>query len=106
MKIDPEQVARFGRQLAEAATETEREAVCSAFREYAAEFIDDFSYHYRDFVPQPDGNVTCLMDGYIRPRDRVAYVVDTRTGFIRPVDRDAQRGVRHQKIIQDEGESG
>ena len=106
MKIDPEKVAQFGRRLADATTETEREAVCSAFREYAAEFINDFSYHYRDFSPQPDGNVTCMMDGYIRPRDRVAYVVDTRTGFIRPVVHDAQRGVRHQEIKQNEGEPG
>jgi len=96
--LDPEQVARFGQQLSEASEGTEREAIREAFLKYAAGFINQFSYHYRDFSPLPDGNISCKMDGYIRPRDRIDYVVDTRTGFIRPVKQDAQRGVHHQKL--------
>ena len=96
--LDPEQVAKFGQELSAVSEEAEREAIREAFRQYAADFINQFSYHYRDFSPLPDGNISCKMDGYIRPRDRVDYVVDTRTGFIRPVKRDAQRGVQHQDL--------
>jgi hypothetical protein len=96
--LDPEQVANFADQLAAASEDKEREEIRKAFLEYASDFIQQFSYHYRDFLPLPNGNVACKMDGYIRPRDRVDYIVDTRTGFIRPVKQDAQRGVHHQEL--------
>jgi hypothetical protein len=96
--LDPEQVARFGQQLFAASEDAKREAIRQAFLEYAADLINQFSYHYRDFSPLPDGNISCKMDGYIRPRDRIEYIVDTRTGFIRPVKQDAQRGVSHQEL--------
>jgi hypothetical protein len=95
---DPEKVAEFARRMAAEQNEPARHAIQLEFLDYAAEFLDQFSYHYRDFAPREDGNIACMMDGYIRPRDRTAYIVDTRSGFIHPVDEDAQRGTRRQGI--------
>ena len=92
--LDPDKVADFARRIAAAEDPAVRDVVQREFLDYAADFIGQFSYHYRDFAPRADGNITCTMDGYIRPCDRTAYVVDTRTGFIRPLDKDAQRGTR------------
>ncbi len=96
--LDAEKVAEFARRLEAASSDRERQAIQEAFLEYAADFINQFSYHYHDFTPLADGNVGCNMDGYIRPRDRVYYVVDVSTGFIHPLDKDTQRGVQHQAI--------
>jgi hypothetical protein len=96
--LEPDKVAEFARRL-ESENDTEaREAILSEFSAYVADFKSQFSHHYRDFMPRLDGNIGCMMDGYVRPRDRTAYIVDTRTGFIRPVDKDAQRGSRHQEV--------
>lgn len=94
--LDPDKVAGFARRMAVAESEEARQSVYQEFLEYAADFLDLFSYHYHDFMPREDGNIQCTMDGYIRPRERVAYIVDTRSGFLRPVHQDAQRGTRHQ----------
>ena len=98
---DPEKVAEFARRIATEADETARHAIQQEFLDYAAEFLDQFSYHYQEFAPREDGNIACIMDGYVRPRDRTAYIVDTRSGFIHPVDKDAQRGTRRQGIADD-----
>ena len=95
---DPDAIAQFARRIAAQQNEPARQAIQQEFLAYAAEFLDQFSYHYRDFAPREDGNIACMMDGYIRPRDRTAYIVDTRSGFIHPVDKDAQRGTRRQGI--------
>ncbi|MCS7259385.1 MAG: hypothetical protein NZ765_01180 [Anaerolineae bacterium] len=94
--LDPERVAEFARRMAAAESEAVRQTIYQEFLEYAADFLDLFSHHYHDFMPREDGNIQCTMDGYIRPRERVAYIVDTRSGFLRPVHQDAQRGTRHQ----------
>jgi hypothetical protein len=96
--LDPDRVAEFAQRIAAAEDPEARDAIQRAFLDYAADFIGQFSYHYRDFAPRADGNIACTMDGYIRPRDRTAYVVDTRTGFIRPVGKDTQRGTRYHGI--------
>ena len=97
--FDPEEVAKFARRLAAEEQGSEPyQAVHQEFLAYAADFITQFSYHYHDFTPRLDGNVVCTMDDYIRPREQVAYIVDTRTGFIQPVDKDAQRGSKYQGI--------
>lgn len=94
--LDPDTVASFARRFAAEEDPQARQAIQQEFLAYAAEFIGQFSYHYHDFAPRGDGNIQCLMDGYIRPRERTAYIVDTRSGFIRPVDQDAQRSTRHK----------
>jgi len=97
--LDPDKVAKFARRLAVEEQGSEAyQAVRQEFLDYATDFITQFSYHYHDFAPREDGNVTCTMDDYIRPREQVAYIVDTRTGFIQPVDKDAQRGSKYQDI--------
>ena len=97
--LDPQEVAKFARRLAaEEQGSAAYQAVHQEFLDYAADFITQFSYHYHDFAPREDGNVACTMDDYIRPREQVAYIVDTRTGFIQPVDKDAQRGSKYQDI--------
>ena len=98
---DPDAIAQFARRIAAEEDVAPREAIQQEFLAYAAEFLDQFSYHYRDFAPREDGNIACMMDGYIRPRDRTAYIVDTRSGFIHPVDKDAQRGTRRRGIADD-----
>jgi hypothetical protein len=97
--LNPDKVAEFARQLAahEAGTAA-YQAVQQEFLAYAAPFIRQFSTHYHDFAPRPDGHVACTMDDYRAARQRVAYVVDTRTGFIWPVEQDVQRGTRYQEI--------
>ena len=97
---DPEKVAEFARRIAAEEDVAAHRAIQEEFLAYAAEFLDQFSYHYHDFAPREDGNIACTMDGYIRPRDRTAYIVDTRNGFIRPMDEDAQRGTRHKGITR------
>ena len=95
---DPEKVAEFARRTAAEGDTAARQAIQQEFVAHAAEFLGQFSYHYHDFAPREDGNIACTMDGYIRPRDRTAYIVDTRNGFIRPLHEDAQRGTRHRDI--------
>jgi hypothetical protein len=95
---DPARVTQFARRIAAEQDSEARQAIQQEFLDYAAELIEQFSYHYRDFSPREDGNIQCWMDGYIRPRERTAYVVDTRTGFIWPVDKDADRGTRYHGI--------
>lgn len=94
--LDPDRIAEFARRSAAEEDPDARAAIQQEFVAYAAEFLAQFSDHYHDFAPRDDGNIGCTMDGYIRRRDRTAYVVDTRSGFIRPVDQDAQRGSRYQ----------
>ncbi|MGC8880454.1 MAG: hypothetical protein ACP5R2_14655 [Anaerolineae bacterium] len=94
--LDPDKVAEFARRMAVAESEEVRQSVYQEFLKYAADFLGLFSHHYHDFMPREDGNIQCTMDGYIRPRERVAYIVDTRSGFLRPVHQDAQRGTRYQ----------
>jgi hypothetical protein len=96
--LDPDKITDFARRIAAAEDPVARDAIQHEFLDYAADFIGQFSYHYRDFAPREDGNVTCTMDGYIRPRDRTTYIVDTRSGFIHPVNKDAQRGTRYYGI--------
>ena len=98
---DPEKVAEFARRIAAEEDVAAHRAIQEEFLAYAAEFLDQFSYHYHDFAPRKDGNIAGTMDGYIRPRDRTAYIVDTRSGFIHPVDKDTQRGTRRQGIADD-----
>ena len=94
--LDPDKVAEFARRIAAAESDDARQSIYQEFLEYAADFLDLFSHHYHDFMPRQDGNIQCTMDGYIRPRERVAYIVDTRSGFLQPVHQDAQRGTRYQ----------
>ncbi|GEM_PF-1929801 len=93
--LDPDKVAQFARRMASAESEAIRQAIYQEFLAYAADFLDLFSHHYHDFMPREDGNIQCTMDGYIRPRERVAYIVETHSGFLRPVHGDAQRGTRY-----------
>lgn len=104
--LDPEKVAEFARRMAAVESEEMRQAVYQEFLEYAADFLDLFSHHYHDFMPREDGNIQCTMDGYIRPRERIAYIVDTRSGFLRPVHQDAQRGTRYQSRAHARKRSG
>jgi hypothetical protein len=100
---DPDTIAQFAQRMAAEQNEPARAAIRQEFLAFAADFLDQFSDHYRDFVPREDGNIQCTMDGYIRPRDRTAYIVDTRSGFIHPVEKDAQRGTRFQRAPQEHG---
>lgn len=94
--LDPNQIADFARRIAAETDADARTAIHQEFLTYAADFLAQFSDHYHDFTPRLDGNIQCTMDGYIRRRDRTAYIVDTRSGFVRPVDKDAHRGSRYQ----------
>jgi hypothetical protein len=94
--LDPDRITEFARRSAAAQDKDARAAIQQEFTAYAADFLAQFSDHYHDFTPREDGNIQCTMDGYIRRRDRTAYIVDTRSGFIRPVDKDAQRGSRYR----------
>jgi hypothetical protein len=97
--LDPERVTEFARRIAAEEDPAARAGIQQEFLAYAAEYLAQFSDHYHDFTPREDGNILCTMDGYIRRRDRTAYIVDTRSGFIRPVNRDAQRGSRYQPTV-------
>jgi hypothetical protein len=97
--IDPDQVAAFARRLAaEQPGSAAYQAIQAEFLGYVGELLRQFSHHYHDFSPLPDGNIRCTMDDYLTTRQRVAYVLDTRTGFLWPVDKDVQRGTRYQDI--------
>ena len=97
--LDPEVVAEFASRMAAEEERSEAyQAIQAEFLAYAASFINQFSHHYHDFRPRPDGNIACTMDDYVRPRARIAYVIDTHTGFIWPVDKDVQRGTKYQQL--------
>ncbi len=95
--LDPEQVKKFAVELAGLTPgSNEYNAAHQSFLEYAAEFIALFSYHYHDFVPRADGNIDCTMEDYISPRKRVAFIINSQTGFIKPLGQDVQRGGKYQ----------
>ena len=97
-KPDPDKIAEFARRIEQENDPTIREAIQQEFLTFAAGFIDQFSGHYGDFAPRPDGNILCTMAGYVQKHRRVAYVIDVRTGFIWPLEEDAQRGGKYQQI--------
>jgi hypothetical protein len=97
--LNPDKVAEFGRQLAaQEPGSAAYQAIQREFLAYAAPLVQQFSTQYHDFAPRPDGNVACTMDDYRAARRHVPYVVDTRTGFIWPVDEDVQRGGKYQGV--------
>jgi len=97
--LNPDKVAEFARQLAAHQPGSDAyQAIHQEFLAYAAPLILQFSTQYHDFAPRPDGAIACTMDDYREARRRVAYVVDTRTGFIWPVEQDVQRGTRYQGV--------
>ena len=97
--IDPDEVATFARRLAaEQPGSAAYQAIQAEFLAYAGDLLRQFSHHYHDFSPQPDGNILCMMDDYLTTRQRVAYILDTRTGFLWPVDKDVKRGTKYQGI--------
>ncbi len=98
-QLNPEKIKQFSRQLEGLAAKSEPyQTALQPFLNYAADFLAEFSYLYDDFVPRADGNVECTMQDYVHTRKRVSYIIESNTGFIRPLEQDVQRGGKYQDM--------
>jgi len=80
--LDPDRIAQFARRIAADDNTHMRAGSAAGVPGLRGGPPGQVQRHYHDFVPRADGNIQCMMDGYIRRRDRTAYIVDTRSGFI------------------------
>ncbi len=97
--LNQEKIKQFATQLEGLTAPSDAyQTALQPFLTYAADFLGQFSTLYADFSPRADGNINCTMQDYIHPRQRVAYIIESDTGFIRPVDKDVQRGGKYQDL--------
>lgn len=100
VRLERDEVAGFARRMAGAEKGSEEwEAVRGEFLEYAAGFLEQFSGHYGDFLPRPDGLIDCTMQSYTTRHQRIPYVVDPESGFIRPQGKDVERGGKYKGLF-------